>query len=148
MNKKTIILIIFAVLLVAMYLLTQVFFTKTQSIIIQTETDAIELTVEVADTLEKRTKGLMFRDNLEGGMLFIMKEPQQLSFWMKNTYIPLDIFYIDEHNTILQIEQMQPCTESPCPIYTSTESALYALETNSNFAEEHNIKPGDLIQFT
>jgi uncharacterized protein len=148
MNKKTIIPIILVVLLVATYLLTQVFSEKTQEIAIQTENGVIELDVEVADTLEKRTKGLMFRENLEGGMLFIMKEPQQLSFWMKNTHIPLDIFFIDENNIITQIEQMQPCTESPCPMYSSKKPVLYALETNVNFAEEYNIKPGDSVKFS
>src|SRR6185436_4844839 len=77
---------------------------------------------ELADTTEKRARGLMFRESLEGnrGMLFTFPEPQHWAFWMKNTRIALDIIWMDRDNRIVYVERNVPgCsrTDEGCPQY-------------------------------
>jgi len=102
----------------------------------------IKLRVEVADTDEKRQRGLMHRKHLaeNHGMLFKFPRHEYLSFWMMNTYIPLDIAFLDDKGRILQITQMSPL--SPRSI-RSDERCKYALETNRGWFSKHNLKPGN-----
>jgi uncharacterized membrane protein (UPF0127 family) len=77
---------------------------------------------ELAKTVEERARGLMFRPSLDKnrGMLFTFAEPQQWSFWMKNTRIPLDIIWMDGHKKIVHIERRVPTcsrTDDGCPQY-------------------------------
>ena len=83
--------------------------------------------VEVADSPQERTTGLMFRTALEEdeGMLFVFPEQQMLSFWMKDTSIPLSIAYLDPNGVILEIHDMEPYSLEPVP---SRQPALFALE--------------------
>ena len=105
------------------------------------------LTVEIADTSEKRMTGLMYRKSLgeNEGMLFIFPEEEIHSFWMKNTLIPLSIAFIKEDGTILQIEDMEPETETTHP---SKFPVKYALEVNKGWFKENNITSGDKILLT
>ncbi len=107
----------------------------------------IPMKVEVADTSESRQLGLMHRKSLDPdeGMLFVFEEEQKLSFWMKNTSIPLSIAYISKHGEIKEIHHMEPFSQKPVP---SRYSVLYALEVNQGFFEEKGIGPGDRIQFS
>ena len=104
-----------------------------------------KLLVEVADTAEKRTGGLMFRDKLDkdAGMLFVFEKSAKTSFWMYNTTIPLSIAFIDEKGIILQIEDMKP--KDLTPIY-SKYKVLYALEVNQGWFETNKIKIGDVVK--
>jgi uncharacterized protein len=104
----------------------------------------IELRVEVADTPEERFQGLMFREKLsEGrGMFFVFEKPQILSFWMKNTMIPLDILFFDEGGSFVSTVTMTPCTADPCQTYPSDAEAQYALEVPAGWAESHGIVNG------
>ena len=87
----------------------------------------------------------MNRNFLEknNGMVFIFPAPMELSFWMKNTLIPLDIAFVDESHTILNIEQMKPLDENTTK---SKGKALYAIEANLNWFQENNIKVGDKVK--
>lgn len=82
---------------------------------------------EIADTPETRERGLMFRNELgeKEGMLFIFEDEAVRSFWMRNTFIPLDIAFIDRTLRILDIQQMEPESEE---LHTSSGPAMYALE--------------------
>lgn len=103
--------------------------------------------VALATTEESRREGLMgiTSMNIDQGMLFIFPESQYLSFWMKNTYIPLDIIFIDENLNIIQIhENTTPLDESIH--YRSNQVAKYVLEVNANTSTHKNIKIGDKIQ--
>jgi uncharacterized membrane protein (UPF0127 family) len=94
--------------------------------------------VEVADTQEKRRKGLMFRETLcdKCGMLFIFEQPQKYGFWMKNVKIPLDIVFIDNTGTLVDLVHAQPCQLEDCDIYYPVKKVLYVLEVNrGNFSE-------------
>ena len=87
--------------------------------------------VELVITQEQKGKGLMFRTNLTGGMLFIYDDEAQRAFWMKNTLIPLDIIFINKENKITAIHRAVPCEKDPCKVYPG--SAKYVLEVNQNF---------------
>lgn len=105
---------------------------------------AIPLTVEVADDPEERAQGLMGRESLEAdhGMLFMFEQSQPLTFWMKDTLIPLDIIFFDYQGKVIGSDQMVPCEEDPCLRYTSSGPANSALEVNAGFVAEHGIGPG------
>src|SRR6185312_2280336 len=73
-----------------------------------------KLIVEVAATPQTRETGLMNRFSLQQdhGMLFVFEVPQPLAFWMKNTYVPLSIAFVDANGRILNIEDIRPQEES------------------------------------
>lgn len=78
-------------------------------------------------------------------MLFVFQTEQALSFWMKNTLIPLDILFIDEGLTVVDVQTMRPQSETgdgSLRIHTSAAPALYAIEINEDMAAECGIAPG------
>lgn len=95
--------------------------------------------VEIADTPEKQEKGLMGRKSLpeDQGMLFIYDEPQDLSYWMKDTLISLDIIFIDDDMEVVSVKQGQPMSEEPI----TEDDVQYVLEVNSN----SGIEEGDQL---
>ena len=101
-------------------------------------------TVEIARTPAERQKGLMDRKELadDRGMLFIFEYDQRLSFWMKNTYIPLDIAYISKDGRIREIHRMKPLSEKPV---VSGYSVRYALEVNAGTFEALGVQAGDRL---
>jgi hypothetical protein len=105
-------------------------------------------TVELADTQEKQALGLMFRENMadDHGMLFLFPGEARRSFWMKNTRIPLDIFYFDANLRLVSVaENAQPCRSQRCPPYPSEGPAKYVLELNAGKAAELGVRPGDAL---
>ncbi|HWI45123.1 MAG TPA: DUF192 domain-containing protein [Rubrobacter sp.] len=109
--------------------------------------EKVEVRVEVADNVFERARGLMYRKALgvNRGMLFVYPEEQRLSFWMKNTLIPLSIAYIDSKRRIVDIQDMKPLDDEP-PSYVSADPAQYALEVNRGFFEERGVKVGDRVE--
>ena len=108
----------------------------------------VYVTVEVADTQEKRQLGLMYRDELPAfsGMLFIFPQESPLSFWMKNTPLPLDIIYINADFGIVHIaENTTPYSTAQIP---SKHPARYVLEVNGGFCQQHGIVAKDRIEFS
>jgi uncharacterized membrane protein (UPF0127 family) len=106
---------------------------------------AVEINVEIARTEEERALGLMYRKKLDDGqgMIFIFDRDQQLSFWMKNTVIPLSIAYIDSDGNILEIKDMQP---NDLNSVRSSRSVRYALEVPQGWFGRVNVKAGDRIK--
>jgi uncharacterized membrane protein (UPF0127 family) len=103
------------------------------------------LKVEVADTQESLANGLMYRSALPDGqgMLFILGPPQQASFWMKNTKIPLSIGYINGNAILLEEHDMQPFDERT--IRSASTEVCYAVEVNQGWFQKHHIDPGAKI---
>ncbi|MCL1992078.1 MAG: DUF192 domain-containing protein [Spirochaetes bacterium] len=102
------------------------------------------LSAELAITQEERARGLMHRQSLDDGygMLFIFERDQILSFWMKNTYIPLSIAFIAWDGRILEIRDMEPHNLNAV---RSSRSARYALEVPQGWFSRAGIYPGDLV---
>ena len=100
--------------------------------------------VEVAFTQKERTIGLMFRDKLDSdhGMFFIYPMEQNLSFWMKNTKIPLSIAFINSSGTITQIESMAPYSLTS---HTSKAKVRFALEMEEGWFRKNGIKVGNKV---
>lgn len=101
------------------------------------------LTVELARTESERAFGLMSRKELPDGtgMLFIYEKPAILSFWMKNTRIPLSIGFFDAGRRLINILDMNPPVGTGLPVYQSASPALYALEVPQGWFKNHGVKP-------
>lgn len=96
---------------------------------------------EVAATADARARGLMHRESLPDGtgMLFVFTDSQNRAFWMRNTFIPLDIAYMDSSLRIVDIQQMEPEDEN---LYPSAAPAMYALEVPQGWFAEKGISVG------
>ena len=115
------------------------------SIYYQTQLQA-KFCVELAVNNEERQRGLMFRKGIElsNGMLFVYDRPQSVSFWMKNTSIPLDIIFADEAGVITKIfENARPF--STTSIFGGYD-VQYVLEINAGLTKLLGIKIGGLIK--
>lgn len=102
-------------------------------------------TVELADTDERRTLGLMYRTSLaaDAGMLFDFKVDRPVTMWMRNTRIPLDMLFITRDGRVLNIAQRTvPFTEHSIP---SDGPVRAVLELNGGTAERLGLKPGDRV---
>lgn len=103
-----------------------------------------KIVAEVARTPAELATGLMWRFSLrpDQGMVFVYDEPRQMSFWMKNTYIPLSIAFIDAGGRIINIEDMTPQSEQ---LHWSRAPGVYALEMRKGWFAEHGITPGAIV---
>ena len=115
------------------------------STIVNSLGERIPVQVEIADTDAERQTGLWGRPTLaeDAGMLFVFDQEQPLSFWMKDTLIPLSIAYISAEGRIVDIQDMPPLDETPHP---SAEPAQYALEVNQGFFAERGVAVGDTVE--
>lgn len=103
--------------------------------------------VELARTPAEQAKGMMHRTSLadDRGMLFPYSKAQPLSFWMKNTLIPLDIIYIRADGSIESIITAEPLSLESLP---SGEPVIAALELRGGLAAEKGIKIGDIVRWS
>jgi uncharacterized membrane protein (UPF0127 family) len=102
--------------------------------------------VELATTPAQIAQGLMFRRQMaaDAGMLFVIEPPDNSVFWMKNTYIPLDMIFVGVDGRILNIaERTVPLTETPVPAAGRTRAVL---EVNGGTSSRLGIKPGDRVR--
>lgn len=104
-----------------------------------------KLTAEVAASNPERQQGLMHRRMMpeNRGMLFVFAEEAQHAMWMKNTYIPLSVAFVDSKGIITNIEDMKPHTEDSHP---ATRAVRYALEMNQGWFTKRGIKAGAKIE--
>ncbi len=118
------------------------------SIISNTTGEIIKkIDIEKADNDMERAFGMMYRKSMQDtrGMLFLFEEPKPQSFWMKNTYIPLDIIYIDENKKITTIHpNATPLSESSLP---SKGNAQFVLEVRGGFCQDYGVQVGDSIDW-
>jgi uncharacterized membrane protein (UPF0127 family) len=110
----------------------------------------IKFTVEIADTVEKQLRGLMFRKSIpdDFGMLFVHQEEDSRGIWMKNTLVHLDIIYLNKDKEVVDMYiNVPPCKKDPCQTYISKVPAQYVLEIRGNLSKELDLKLGDTIVF-
>lgn len=109
----------------------------------------VRVSAEIADSPVTQARGLMFRNQLgeNEGMIFVFGGEAPRSFWMMNTYIPLDLIFAAKNGTIVDIkENFEPCTqEFSCPRYVS-KPAAYVLEVNAGFVAKNNIRIGGTMR--
>lgn len=101
---------------------------------------------EVAASDEAQSRGLMFRTEMgaDEGMIFPYDAPQVLSFWMRNTVLPLDLIFIGEDRRIINIGEGKPYNETSV---RSDRPGVAVLELNGGRAAELGIGPGDLVEW-
>ena len=103
-------------------------------------------TVEVADDVDERSRGLMFRERLafSAGMLFAYDRPQRVSFWMRNTLIPLDMIFMDAEGRVTRIhENAVPLDETDIP---GGDAVQFVLEINGGLATRLGIEVGSELR--
>ena len=106
-----------------------------------------KLTIEIADNEAETTQGLMYRRSMPDscGMVFIFPDSQPRNFWMKNTYLPLDILFLDESKKIVTIQANRtPFSEEQIP---SFENARFVLEVNAGYCKRKGIEKGDVVRW-
>lgn len=113
-----------------------------------TEAGDIPVEVEVARDPRARAKGLMYRETLPGGhgMLFVFPTEEVQHFWMKNTYLPLDMIFINAKlNVVGVVADAEPLTETSRSVDVPS---IYVVEVNAGFAARMEIVPGTRVSTT
>lgn len=117
-----------------------------ETVVLVTASGEIRIDSEIAATSEEKALGLMFRTYLPDtqGMLFAYDKPLEITMWMRNTYIPLDMVFIKPDGTVHRIEaRTEPLSEA---IIASKGEVLAVLELAGGAAERFGLKPGDKVR--
>jgi len=138
------------VIILALVLIVAVFFLKgimQPAKMVEVKVGNTTVDAEMADTLPKQIKGLMFRSSLpqNEGMLFDFGEEGYHGIWMMNMSFPIDIIWINNGKVVDIKKDAQPCLLF-CESYSPKEPARYILEVNANFTERHSIKIGTKVE--
>lgn len=148
--SKNIIIIIFSLLVVSLSLYF-LFFKNKESNNISLEIKDKTYQIEIASTINQKSKGLSNRSELcsNCAMLFVFNKDKTLPFWMKDTLIPLDLIWINSQYQVVDIQTAQPETETSVTklkIYKNKELAKYVLETNAGDSQKIKLEIGDTIK--
>jgi uncharacterized protein len=117
------------------------------SIVAPDGTTRATVAVEVANTVERRERGLMFRKHLDdnAGMIFVFPDSEPRNFWMHNTDIPLDMIFADPQFRVIGIvANAAPHTDT---LRSVEGNSQYVLEVNGGFCAKHGIRAGDRFDF-
>lgn len=108
------------------------------------QANSVQFNLKVACKDEDKQIGLMNQKSLpqDNGMIFVFEEEDYHTFWMKNTYIPLSIAFLDKNKKIVDIKNMKPHDLNP--VVTNTK-AIYAIEMNLNWFTSNRVKIGDTL---
>ena len=160
MNKKNkwiiLILLMFVGLIVLLIVFSDVFVTNTENAtneqlavvtFFPANSTSVVVTCEVASSHEERLMGLMFREKLPvgEGMLFVYEYPHNVSFWMKNVLIPLDILFLNETGTVINVEEADVGIDVPdenLGSYCSAGPVLWVVEINQGLCKLYGIGVG------
>lgn len=113
-----------------------------------------QVKIELADTQEKRSKGLGGRKSLasDSGMLFVYEKADKYRFWMKDVGFPLDFVWIMDEVVVDISEDVPPpaadVSDDKLPVYSPVAEVNKVLETNAGFVREHGIKIGDVVKYS
>ena len=119
--------------------------TTTSKLVIQTGYGQMHMTVDVARSQAELSRGLMFRRSMPEayGMLFDYQQPKVVTMWMKNTFIPLDMIFLDNDGVVLHL------VERTVPLSTSTISSTVpvraVLEVNAGISKRIGLRRGDRV---
>ena len=104
-----------------------------------------EVTAELALTPIQVMTGMMFRTNMleNEGMLFVFRDAQPRSFYMKNTKVPLTVAYIDPEGTILELHDLKPLEEAP--VFSKSDEIQFVLEMNQGWFSRHDVNTGTVV---
>ena len=107
----------------------------------------VPIYVEIADDAESQSQGLQHRHSMDAnaGMLFVYDKPKRMSFWMKDTYIPLSIAFIDSDGKIVDIQYMEKPLDDKRS-FVSKQPCLYALEVNHGWFAKNHIRGGNYVR--
>jgi uncharacterized membrane protein (UPF0127 family) len=113
-------------------------------LVIEGNSGEVRVDVSIAETREAKARGLMGVEEMhpDTGMVFLQEEPARISFWMKDTLIPLSIAFWGPDQRIATILDMERCRTSTCPTYDPEIEWVGALEVNEGFFAEHGIEEG------
>jgi len=117
----------------------------TPAVVFHADQGDVRVVVEVADTPKKRERGLMYRKALadEHGMLFVFPAASDHTFWMKNTYIPLDMIFINEKHTVVGVvANAEPMILDPQRV---GRPSLYVVEVRGGYAARRGIRLGTRV---
>ena len=114
------------------------------TLVIEGNSGEVRVDVSIAETREAKARGLMGVEEMDPdtGMVFLQEERARISFWMKDTLIPLSIAFWGPDRRIATILDMEPCRTSTCPTYDPEIEWVGALEVNQGFFPEHGIEEG------
>jgi uncharacterized protein len=116
-------------------------------VVLATRAGEVRVKVEIARNDPERQRGLMYRQKLEPGhgMIFLFERPEKLKFWMKNTYIPLDMVFIDADKRVIYVEE----NAEPLTLQTRgpEEDSQFVLEVPGGWARAHGIERGVPVRF-
>ena len=119
-----------------------------QLVFIQNGDSLVTIDLEIAETDSARQRGMMQREgfpNETSGMLFPFDAEEERSFWMANTPVALDLFFLNADSQIVHIARYaRPNSPDPIP---SEEPAQYVLETPAGFADSYGVLEGDRIRW-
>ena len=116
---------------------------KTSELTIFTAAGPQKFTIELALDGQQMEQGLMFRRSLaaDAGMLFDFQTPTNVTMWMKNTLIPLDMLFLDNAGQVIDIHER--AVPQSLDMISAKAPARYVIELNGGTAERLGIKPGD-----
>jgi uncharacterized protein len=106
-----------------------------------------KIDIEIVETEAEHNQGLMYRTHMGEfqGMLFLFEKPEPRKFWMRNTYISLDIIYVNENKEVVSIQKnAAPMNDESLP---SEKKAQYVVEVNAGFSDKFGIEPGCKIRY-
>jgi uncharacterized membrane protein (UPF0127 family) len=108
----------------------------------------VQVAVAIAETDEAKSRGLMGVEEMDpdAGMVFLQDEAARISFWMKDTLIPLSIAFWGPNERIATILDMDPCRTNTCPTYDPEIEWVGALEVSQGFFAEHGIEEGAQVR--
>ena len=113
----------------------------------ETRDTLVAIDIEIADDDASIERGLMFRRSMgdNQGMLFKFPQMEERAFWMKNTYISLDIIFVDNEYRIVNVQEgTKPLSTQSVP---STGPAQFVIEVNAGFCNKYGIQAGDIVSF-
>jgi uncharacterized membrane protein (UPF0127 family) len=114
------------------------------TLVIEGTSGEVRVDVSIAETDEAKARGLMGVEEMDpdAGMVFLQDQPARISFWMKDTLIPLSIAFWGPDQRIATILDMEPCRTDTCPTYDPEIEWVGALEVNQGFFADHGIEEG------